>query len=59
MFFPSGDPGTLWYKDLITFKFMTIKTDIQIQKDVMDELKWQPFLHASEIGVAFRVSGAA
>lgn len=29
-----------------------MKTDIQIQKDVMDELKWQPFLQSSEIGVS-------
>jgi len=31
-----------------------MKTDNQIQKDVMDELKWQPFLNASEIGVAVK-----
>ena len=31
-----------------------MKSDIQIQKDVMDELKWEPFLHASEIGVAVK-----
>ncbi len=31
-----------------------MKTDIQIQKDVMDELKWQPFLKSSEIGVAVK-----
>lgn len=31
-----------------------MKTDVQIQKDVMDELKWQPFLHSSEIGVAVK-----
>jgi len=31
-----------------------MKTDIQIQKDVMDELKWQPFLNSSEIGVAVK-----
>jgi osmotically-inducible protein OsmY len=31
-----------------------MKTDVQIQKDVMDELKWQPFLQASEIGVAVK-----
>lgn len=29
-----------------------MKTDEQIQKDVMDELLWEPFLKASEIGVA-------
>lgn len=29
-----------------------MKTDAQIQQDVMDELKWQPFLKASEIGVS-------
>lgn len=31
-----------------------MRTDIQIQKDVMDELKWQPFLNSSEIGVAVK-----
>ncbi len=31
-----------------------MKTDIQIQKDVMDEIKWDPFLTSSEIGVAVR-----
>ncbi|GAB3915915.1 BON domain-containing protein [Mucilaginibacter boryungensis] len=31
-----------------------MKTDLEIQKDVMDELKWQPFLHAAEIGVAVK-----
>lgn len=29
-------------------------TDSQIQKDVMDELRWQPFLNASEIGVSVK-----
>ena len=31
-----------------------MKSDIQIQKDVMEELKWEPFLKASEIGVAVK-----
>lgn len=31
-----------------------MKSDNQIQKDVMDQLKWEPFLKASEIGVAVR-----
>lgn len=31
-----------------------MKTDIQIQKDVMDELKWSPLLNSSEIGVAIK-----
>jgi osmotically-inducible protein OsmY len=29
-----------------------MKTDLEIQKDVMDELNWEPILNASEIGVA-------
>lgn len=29
-----------------------MKTDEKIQKDVMEQLKWDPFLKASEIGVA-------
>ncbi|HVX00806.1 MAG TPA: BON domain-containing protein [Candidatus Babeliaceae bacterium] len=31
-----------------------MKSDDQIQKDVMDQLKWEPFLKASEVGVAVR-----
>ena len=31
-----------------------MKTDTEIQKDVMDELKWEPLLNASEIGVAVK-----
>ena len=29
-----------------------MKSDLQIQRDVMDELKWEPYLNASQIGVA-------
>ena len=29
-----------------------MKTDLEIQKDVMAELEWEPYLKASEIGVA-------
>jgi osmotically-inducible protein OsmY len=31
-----------------------MKSDVQIQSDVMDQLKWEPFLKASEIGVAVK-----
>jgi osmotically-inducible protein OsmY len=31
-----------------------MKTDLQIQQDVMDEITWLPFLHAAEIGVAVK-----
>lgn len=31
-----------------------MKSDDQIQKDVMEELSWTPFLHESEIGVAVK-----
>lgn len=31
-----------------------MKTDSQIQQDVMDQLKWEPFLNASQIGVAVK-----
>lgn len=30
------------------------KNDVQIQKDVMEELRWQPFLSSSDIGVAVK-----
>ena len=29
-------------------------SDSEIQKDVMDQLQWEPFLHAAEIGVAVK-----
>lgn len=31
-----------------------MKSDSQIQQDIMEELKWQPFLSSSEIGVAVK-----
>ena len=31
-----------------------MKTDLEIQKDVLAELKWEPFITASEIGVAVK-----
>jgi osmotically-inducible protein OsmY len=31
-----------------------MKTDSEIQRDVLEELKWEPFLKASEIGVSVR-----
>jgi len=31
-----------------------MKSDLQIQKDVMEEIKWEPFLKSSEIGVAVK-----
>ena len=31
-----------------------MKTDIEIQKDVIEQLKWQPILNAAEIGVAVK-----
>ena len=31
-----------------------MRTDLDIQQDVMKELKWQPFLTAANIGVAVK-----
>jgi|SRR5665647_2440911 len=31
-----------------------MKNDIEIQKDVMEQLKWEPFINASAIGVAVK-----
>ena len=33
---------------------MAVKTDAQLQRDVMNELQWEPTIHAAEIGVAVR-----
>lgn len=40
--------------ELLPKNQLAMRSDIQIQKDVMDELKWQPILRSSEIGVAVR-----
>jgi osmotically-inducible protein OsmY len=44
----------LYCKNIFHPKFNFMKSDDQIQKDVMDQLKWEPFLKASEVGVAVR-----
>ncbi len=31
-----------------------MKTDMEIQKDVIEQLKWEPFLNSSQIGVAVK-----
>ncbi|MFI5154183.1 MAG: BON domain-containing protein [Chitinophagales bacterium] len=31
-----------------------MKSDFQIQRDVIDQLQWEPILHAAEIGVAVK-----
>ena len=31
-----------------------MKSDLEIQKDVMDEIRWEPLLNASEIGVTVK-----
>jgi hypothetical protein len=31
-----------------------MKTDSQLQQDVINELKWEPTIHAPEIGVAVK-----
>ena len=31
-----------------------MKSDIQIQQDVIEQLRWEPFLNAAEIGVAVK-----
>jgi len=31
-----------------------MKSDVQIQQDVIEELKWEPFLNASDIGVSVK-----
>lgn len=31
-----------------------MKSDLQIQKDVIEEIRWEPFLNSSEIGVAVK-----
>ena len=39
---------------IIHLKYFNMKTDLQIQQDVMDELSWDPILTASEIGVTVK-----
>ena len=33
---------------------MNMKTDLEIKQDVIEELKWEPFLNASQIGVSVK-----
>ena len=33
---------------------IAMKTDAELQQHVMDELKWEPTIHAAEIGVAVK-----
>jgi len=35
-------------------KVTVMRTDADIQKDVMDQLKWEPFLNAEQLGVAVK-----
>jgi osmotically-inducible protein OsmY len=44
----------LCIENIFSLKINFMKSDNQIQQDVMDQLKWEPFLKASEIGVAVR-----
>jgi osmotically-inducible protein OsmY len=39
---------------LFTVKFTSMKTDEKIQQDVIEQIKWNPQLNASEIGVAVK-----
>ena len=41
-------------KILEILKKINMESDIQIQKDVIDQLEWAPFINASEIGVAVK-----
>jgi osmotically-inducible protein OsmY len=33
---------------------ITMKTDAELQRDVMDELEWEPSIKAAEIGVGVK-----
>lgn len=44
----------LFLQTFLTFKIQQMKTDVQIQKDVMDELMWEPYLESAQIGVAVK-----
>jgi osmotically-inducible protein OsmY len=35
-------------------KIKKMKTDLEIQRDVIDELKWEPLLNAAEVGVSVK-----
>lgn len=39
---------------LFILKFLIMPTDVEIQRDVMDQLKWEPFLNPAEIGVSVK-----
>jgi osmotically-inducible protein OsmY len=41
-------------KNKLTKNLSIMRTDAQIQKDILDQLKWEPFLNAANIGVAVK-----
>jgi len=46
----SDKSGSVWKKQVIEGK-ITVKTDTELQRDVMNEHKWEPTIKAVEIGV--------
>jgi osmotically-inducible protein OsmY len=53
------DPGFISrlvtaYETFLIFKFFFMKTDLEIQNEVMNELKWLPFIRLSNFNVAVK-----
>lgn len=46
---PAPDPTTMGFPQQTGWP--TMKTDSQLQQDVMAELKWEPAVHAAQVGV--------
>ena len=42
------------HKIHLWFKFITMKNNSELQKDVQDAIQWEPLLHAAEIGVTVK-----
>lgn len=48
--------GTVRIAEFEMNKEMTMKTDKELQQDVLDELVWEPSVDAAEIGVSVKTA---
>src|SRR6185369_2470604 len=50
---PGGRCWCVWHRSTLTWE-NPMKTDLQLQRDVLDELKFEPSIRETELGVAVK-----
>lgn len=50
----NGKPATLHCENDFTKNYKAMKTNEELQNDVQNAIKWEPLLHAAEIGVSVK-----